>query len=77
VSLNTVNTTSNSLPHQNTSYAQVTKEDGLYPPPSSTHNTDELTLKMSSFFDNLKNLINPLISLLTTVINKLLSKSNE
>jgi hypothetical protein len=77
VSPNTVNTTSNSLSHHKTSYAQVTKEDGFSPSPSSTHNTDELSLKMSSFLDNLKNLINPLISLLTTVINKLLSKSND
>jgi len=77
VSPNTVNTTSNSHSRHNTSYAQVTKDNGSSPPFSYTNNTEKLSLKISSFLDDFKNLLNPLISLLTTIINKLLSKNNN
>ncbi|KAF0753813.1 Uncharacterized protein FWK35_00021236 [Aphis craccivora] len=69
VSLNTVSTISNSHSCRNTSYAPVKKDNGSSPHLSSTNNTDELSLKISSFLDDLKKLINSLISLLTKVIN--------
>jgi hypothetical protein len=76
--INIVNTTSNSHPHQNISYAQEINDTNNSSLPSySINNIDDFSLKITSFLDGLKNLMNPLISLLTTVINKLLTKSND
>lgn len=63
----------------NLSYAQVTQNNNQ--PPSNNIKTDQcpsdnLTLLLSSFINDLKSLINPLISLLTTVINKILLKND-
>ncbi|KAE9523769.1 hypothetical protein AGLY_015829 [Aphis glycines] len=78
VNLNNVNTTSNlTTDSEKKTYAQATnntnenknKQSNI---PSSAH-TDQFTQKLSSFLDDFKAIINPLISLLTTVINKFIS----
>lgn len=69
-------------PKQNTfpskSYA---KAINVYPtnPYSNTSSTDSETIffNFSSFFDDFKSLINPLIALLTTVINKILNSNDK
>lgn len=70
-----VNTTSNSN-SQPKSYAQATKDPNITPHTPNGDNSDQISLKLISFLEDFKSLINPLISLLTTVITKLLSQSN-
>lgn len=68
--------TSNSNPNFQLpkSYAQATNSNNHSPSPP--YDQDLISNKLSSFLDDFKSLINPLISLLTTVINKLI-KSND
>jgi len=56
------------------SYAQATNSNNHSSSPPS--DPDIISIKLSSFLDDFKSLINPLISPLTTVINKLI-KSND
>lgn len=78
---NTVSTTSNQIIPLSKSYSHAVDKNS-----NSQFNqtnipfavdSDPLTLKLSSFLDDFKSLINPLISLLTTVINKLLISNND
>lgn len=68
-----VNTTSNMNPQPNKSYAQATTN-----PPSQTNpqNSDHLAQQMTLFLNNFQATINPLISLLTTLIEKLMLFNN-
>lgn len=77
------NNTSESLKKQNIninpSYSQVTQNKNN--PTNNAKISDQclsenLTILLSSFINDLKSLINPLISLLTTVINKILLKDD-
>lgn len=64
------NLSSSNINHSYKSYAQITKNT---PPDEQPHTVDNhISQKMVSFLDELKSLINPLIALLTTVINKLI-----
>ncbi|KAL4098670.1 hypothetical protein QTP88_023222 [Uroleucon formosanum] len=64
------NLSSSNINHSYKSYAQITKNT---PPDEQPHTVDNhISQKIVSFLEELKSLINPLISLLTTVINKLI-----
>jgi len=76
-------TPTNSPKGQNHSYAEaVANQAARHELPPSTPNTSspsesKITLLMTSFLNDFKTLINPLISLLTKVISSLLDKKNE
>lgn len=75
---NIVNATSNSSTNPPKSYAQATSVNANIS--SDNHQQTEhdiLPSKLSSFLDDFKNLINPLISLLTTLINSLILSKND
>lgn len=76
-------TPTNSPKGQNQSYAEaVANQTARHELPPSTPNTSSpsesnIDLLMTSFLNDFKTLINPLISLLTKVISSLLDKKNE
>lgn len=61
---------------QTQTYAQATSNtsDFVAPPPSTDTQPPDLSKLLTNFLDEFKNVINPLISLLTKVISKLLDK---
>ena len=69
---NIVNATSNSSTGPSKSYAQATTENSNNHSKFTSSTDPDISLKLSSFLEELKNLICPLISLLTTVINKII-----
>jgi len=71
-----VNATSISASNFPKTYAQATTDNANNPTNFTPHNPD-ISLKLSSFLEELKNLICPLISLLTTVINKLIVSKDD
>jgi len=76
VLLTSVNATSISASNFPKTYTQATTDNANNPTNPTTY--PDISLKLSSFLEELKNLICPLISLLTTVINKLIvSKDNK
>lgn len=62
-------TQSNPFPYQTRSYAQVTSDQN----PNVSNNNENATL--SNFINEFKALINPLQSLLTTVLDRLLAQN--
>lgn len=62
-------TQSNPNPYQTRSYAQVTSDQN----PNASNNNENATL--SNFINEFKALINPLLSLLTTVLDRLLAQN--
>jgi len=67
-----MNTAPNKFPTQSQTYAQVTQNQ---PPPQNTPPpTPDTNTQMSSFLNEFKLIINPLILLLTKVISSLLDK---
>lgn len=71
-----VNATSISASNFPKTYAQATTENANNPT-NLTPPDPDISLKLSSFLEELKNLICPLISLLTTVINKLIVSKDD
>jgi hypothetical protein len=63
-------------PTPNLSYAQVAQNKNTITPKNQTHldTTIQLTAKLTSFINELKSIITPLISLLTKLINQVLDK---
>lgn len=61
------------------SYVEATKNalQNQSTPPTSAPNTDPIAFQLASFLDDFKSIINPLISLLTTVIDKLILSNND
>lgn len=66
----------NSFPKK--TYANATKNDlsNQPNPPTDTSNTDNLAHQMASFLNSFQATINPLISLLTSLIEKLIHSNN-
>lgn len=72
---NSQNPSSSNINHSNKSYVQTAKNIP-HVNQSSTNAETDISQKLVSFLDDLKSHINPLISLLTTFINKLILKND-
>lgn len=72
-----VNATSNSSSDPHKTYARTTTENAKNYSKFTSSTTPEISLKLSSFLEELKNLICLLISLLTTVILQFLKMINN
>lgn len=78
VKSNFVNTTSNLPTAYTKSYAQVTpKNSNIYSNIPSSTDSELVPLNLSSFLDDFKTLISPLIFLLTTLINSLITSKSD